>query len=200
MECWTIVFRKFDVMSCDYGQLDCCIYHNIWSQNVWPVASRFTLLQQLASCSSWATSVVTINSIGSAGNALSCCDKDSNNCTKYHTSDVKFPKRGSRITTLVQHSSPLSTPAHALYHGIVQNHKSRVQLNSLLLWKCIRRYIVMVLLFNKGIIVGRNRTKRHLDVHCTVKQDTYDNKTNSYPNLNDLDYQVNLKLGHWWMR
>ena len=69
------------------------VYHNIWSQNVWPVASRwFTLLQQLARCSSWATSVVTINSIRSA---LSCCDRDSNNCTKYHTSDVKFPKCGS---------------------------------------------------------------------------------------------------------
>ena len=44
-------------------------------------------LHGLHYCSSWATSVVTINSIRSARSALSCCDRDS---TKYHTSDVKF--------------------------------------------------------------------------------------------------------------
>ena len=37
-------------------------------------------------------------------------DSDSNNCCRYRTGDVKFPKRDSGFTTLVQHSSPLSTP------------------------------------------------------------------------------------------
>ena len=38
-----------------------------------------------------------------------CINSDSNNCSKDHTSssDVKFPKRGSRFTIAVQHSSPL---------------------------------------------------------------------------------------------
>ena len=52
------------------------VYHNVWSQYVWPVAQVHSLhycSTELASCSSWATRVMTINSIRSACCALSSC-------------------------------------------------------------------------------------------------------------------------------
>jgi hypothetical protein len=52
--------------------------------------------------------------------ACTCYDSDSNNCSQYSTSDVKFPKRYSGFTIIVQHSYPLSTPA--LVYTIICRH------------------------------------------------------------------------------
>ena len=54
----------------------------------------------------------------------------------------------------------------------------------------MRRYVVTVFLSKQWNYRGKKQDKE-TDVHCTVKQDAYDDKMNSYADVNDPDYQVN---------
>ena len=55
-------------------------------------------------CSIVASSAVTGNSISAYLAPCISYDSDSNNCSRFYTSDVKFPKCYSKFTTVVQHS------------------------------------------------------------------------------------------------
>ena len=47
----------------------------------------------------------------------------------------------------------------------------------------------MILLSTQWNYWGKKENKE-ADVHCTVEQDTYDNKVNSSADVDDSDYQV----------
>ena len=46
-----------------------------------------------------------------------------------------------------------------------------------------------ILLFEQWNYRGKKENKE-ADVHCTLKEDTYDDKVNSSADVNDSDYQV----------
>ena len=48
---------------------------------------------------------------------------------------------------------------------------------------------MMILLSEQWNYRGKKENKE-ADIHCTVEQDTYDDKVNSSADVNDSDYQV----------
>ena len=55
---------------------------------------------------------------------------------------------------------------------------------------------LMVLLSEQWNYLGK-KVNKEADVHCTVEQDTYDNKVNSSADVDDSDYQVSWNTDQW---
>ena len=64
-------------------------------------------------------------------------------------------------------------------------------------WKCILRRCVAIVLLSKQWNYRRKKQNKEADVHCAVKQDTYDDKISSYADVNDPDYQVSWDTDGW---